>query len=198
MPVIVRRTGRHLAPPVVGQPHGLELPAHDGDVVPGPLRRVRALGHGGVLGGHPEGVPAHRVQDIETARAFVAGDDVADGVDAHMAHMDAPRRVGEHLQDVVFRPVAPVVGSEAALGFPRRLPPGLGPSGVVARRSCHERSSSAGRRAARRRCGDQRAAAAAAARTRNWRARVRMVFSRSVPRVSPTSASRQPAPSSAT
>ena len=75
-----------------------------GDVVVGPGRGMDALLDGRVLGRQAEGVPAHGVQHIEAAGALVAGDHVAHGVVAHMAHVDAPRRIGEHLQHVVFRP----------------------------------------------------------------------------------------------
>jgi hypothetical protein len=58
---------------------------------------------GGVLGRQAEGVPAHRVQHVEALGALVARDHVAHRIVADMAHMDAPRRIGEHLEHVVFR-----------------------------------------------------------------------------------------------
>jgi uncharacterized pyridoxal phosphate-containing UPF0001 family protein len=68
--------------------------------------------HRGVLGRHAEGVPAHRVQHVEAAGALVARDDVAHRVVAHVAHVDAPRRIGEHFEHVVLsaRIVVPVAG----------------------------------------------------------------------------------------
>ena len=87
------------------RPIDLQLRLHLRDV----LRRSRRAdatlrSHGGVLGRHAEGVPAHRMQHVEALGALVPRDHVAHGVVAHVAHMDAPRRIGEHLQDVVFRP----------------------------------------------------------------------------------------------
>ncbi len=58
--------------------------------------------HGSVLGRHAECVPAHRMQDVEALGALVAGENIAHRVVAHVAHVDAPRRIGEHLEDVAF------------------------------------------------------------------------------------------------
>ncbi len=41
------------------------------------------------------------MEHVEARGAHVAGEHVAHRVVAHMAHMDAPRRIGEHLEDVV-------------------------------------------------------------------------------------------------
>ena len=60
-------------------------------------------GHCGVFGGHAKGIPAHRVQNIVPCGQFITRDYVAHGVVAHVAHMDATGRVGEHFQHIVFR-----------------------------------------------------------------------------------------------
>src|SRR3546814_4711267 len=59
---------------------------------------------GGVLGRQPERIPAHGMQHVESARLLVARHDVAERVVPHMAHVDAARRIGKHLEHVVFRP----------------------------------------------------------------------------------------------
>ena len=69
--------------------------------------------------------------DIEAGRALEAGNDVAHGVVAHVPHMDAPGRIREHLQDVVFFARIVVTGGEDAPLLPRDLPAGLGLAGVV-------------------------------------------------------------------
>ena len=130
--VVVGIAGRDLPAPVERQAHGLQLVAHRCDVGVGPVPRVDLALHGGVLGGQPEGVPAHRVQHVEAAGALVAGDHVAHRVVADVAHVDPPRRVGEHLQHVVFRARVAVVGLEQALRGPGLLPARLGILGVVA------------------------------------------------------------------
>ena len=130
--VIGRIAGRDLARPVERQPHRLQLLLHRRDVVVGPCLRVHLAVDGGVLRRHAEGVPAHRVQHGVAHGAFEARHHVAHGVVAHVAHVDAPRRVGEHLQHVVFRPRVVVLGGEDAALVPRLLPAGLGLAGVVA------------------------------------------------------------------
>ena len=80
----------------------------------GPVLGVDLVLHGRVFRRHAERVPAHGVQDIVALGAHVAGDDIAHGVVAHMAHMDAPGRIGEHLQHIVFRARVLIVGDEDA------------------------------------------------------------------------------------
>ncbi len=132
MLVVGRIAGRELARPVEREPHRLELLLHGGDVLVGPgARRDLAL-HRGVLGRQPERVPAHRVQHVVAARAHEAGEHVAHGVVAHVPHVDAPRRIGEHLQHVVFRARVVVPRGEDAPLVPHLLPARLGLAGVVA------------------------------------------------------------------
>src|SRR3546814_7450494 len=57
-----------------------------------------------------------------------------------MPHVDAPGRIGEHLEDIGFGPVASplaVVGGKAVRGVPRRLPAGIGSQGAKARFAGH-------------------------------------------------------------
>jgi hypothetical protein len=48
------------------------------------------LFHRGILGGQAEGIPAHRVQNVEPLTAFVARHDIAERVTTQVAHMDPP------------------------------------------------------------------------------------------------------------
>ena len=123
--VVFRIAGRELAAPVDRQTQRLHLRAHVGDVLVGPVLGVAADGHGGVLGRHPESVPAHRVQHVVPGRQLVARDHVAHRVVAHVAHMDAPRRIGEHLEHIVFRLAAIEPGAEQAGLVPGLLPLGF-------------------------------------------------------------------------
>ncbi len=103
LPPIVRGiAGGELAVPVVGDAHAAELAAHVLDVLVGPHRGVHAVVDGGVLGGQPEGVPAHRVEHVEAPHPLVTGEEIADGVDADVAHVDAAGRIREHLEAVVL------------------------------------------------------------------------------------------------
>jgi len=130
--VVAGIAGRELPAPVERQPDRPQLFLHRGDVVVGPcLRRDLALDRG-VFGRQPERVPAHRVQHVEPLGAHEARQHVAEGVIADMPDMDAPGRVGEHLQHVIFRPLVVVFGGEDRLFVPLALPARFGISGVVA------------------------------------------------------------------
>ena len=94
--------GRDLARPVEREAERFELRLHRRDIGVGPFGRMALARHGGVLGGKAEGVPAHGMQNVESPRAHEAGDDVAHRIIAHMPHVDAPRRIGEHLQHIIF------------------------------------------------------------------------------------------------
>ena len=88
--IIFRVAGGELAAPVDGQAQRLHLRAHVGDIAVGPVLGMAAPLHRGVFGGHPEGVPAHRMQHAEPLRRLVAGDHVAHRIVADVTHVDAP------------------------------------------------------------------------------------------------------------
>ena len=131
MLVVARIAGRDLARPVERQAHRLQLGAHGRDIGVGPLRRMGVVLHGGVFGRQAESVPSHRMEHVEPARAPIARHHVAHRVIAHMAHVDAPRRIGEHLEDVIFRARIVVVRLEDLRVRPSPLPLGLGFAHVV-------------------------------------------------------------------
>ena len=132
--VVARVAGRELAAPVERQAHRLELRLHGGDVGVGPFLGMDLLLHRRVLGRQAEGVPAHGMQHVEAAGALVAGDHVALRVVAHVAHVDAPRRIGEHLEHVVLGPRLIHHGAEGLAIVPDLLPLGFGLAEIVARR----------------------------------------------------------------
>ena len=132
MLVIRGIAGRELARPVERQPDRPQLLLHRRDIVVGPgLRRHLALDRG-IFRRQPERVPAHRMQHVKALGAHVARQHVAERIVADMADMDAPGRVGEHLQHVIFRPRIVVFGGEDRLLVPLALPARLGFAGVVA------------------------------------------------------------------
>ena len=126
LPLVVGGVARgELAVPVVGDAHPPELRAHVVDVLVGPDGGVHAVLDRRVLGGQAEGVPAHRVEHVVAAHPLVPGEQVADGVDADVAHVDAARGVREHLEAVELR-AARILGDRELLALlPGLLPPGL-------------------------------------------------------------------------
>ena len=123
--VIFRIACGKLAAPVNRKAQGFHLRAHVGDVVIGPGFGVAADGHGRVFGRHAKGIPTHRMQNVMPCRHFVAGDHVPHRVVAHMAHMDATRRIGEHLEHIVFGLVAAAACAKNLCIVPCRLPTGF-------------------------------------------------------------------------
>ena len=119
--VIVRVAGRDLARPVERQPHRLAAAPSSrrcwrrSSRADGPCARIAAFSAGMPKASQPIGCST-----LKPARALVARHHVAHRVVAHVAHVDAPRRVGEHLQHVVFRPSG---------GVGRLLPGGTSPAG---------------------------------------------------------------------
>ena len=73
------------------------------DVPLGALARVDALADRGVLGRQAERVEPLRVEHVHAVARAEARDDVADRVDEHVPHVQRPRRVREHLEDVALR-----------------------------------------------------------------------------------------------
>ena len=131
--VIVRIAGGELAAPVNAQSHHLELFAHRRDVFVGPVARTHALVARRILGRQAERIPAHGVQHIEALGAAEAGDDIAHGIVAGVPHMDAPRRIGEHLQHIGFGFVGMRRRLEQGARVPFLLPAAFRVLGVVTR-----------------------------------------------------------------
>ena len=98
--VVLRATGGDLALPVVAEAEALQLVLHVVDVLVGPLRRRHLVLDGGIFRRQAECVPAHGLQHVLALHALVAADHVADGVVAHVAHVQAAARVGEHRQAI--------------------------------------------------------------------------------------------------
>ena len=121
--------------------HGL---ADRRDVAVDDLAGMTAFLDGRVLGRQPERVEALWVQDPHPVPAPEVGDDVADRVDEHVAHVQLAGRVREHLQHVALRNALDLVRAgirhlEGALVLPDALPLLLDSLGVV---PLHHRLSS--------------------------------------------------------
>ena len=101
--VVLGTTGHSLAAPIVGKPHAHLLALHVLNVGICPIGGLHTVLDRSVLRRHAKGVKAHRVQHIAALHLLEARDDVADRIIAHMTHVQIARRVGEHLQHIIFR-----------------------------------------------------------------------------------------------
>ena len=124
--VIFGIAGGEFAGPVEREADALQLRLHLRDVLARPPAGMHALFHRGVFGRHPEGIPAHRVQHLEPAHLLVARQHIAHRVVAHVAHVNAPRRIGKHFEDVAFGLRAVGIGGEGAGFCPCALPASVG------------------------------------------------------------------------
>ena len=87
----------------------------------------------GILGRQTKCIPAHRLHYIATLMTLVTIDDIAQGVVANMAHMQATAGVREHRQAVEFFPGALVVTDKTLIVLPIGLRAALHLLGVVNR-----------------------------------------------------------------
>ena len=72
--------------------------------------------------GQAEGIPAHGMQDVEAAHALDASDDVANGVIAHVPHVESATGVREHFEDVILGFLWNRFRLEDVILFPTLLP----------------------------------------------------------------------------
>ena len=120
--VIFRLAGGNFAPPVVAEAEAPADRLHLRDVGVGPIARRRAALDGRIFGRQAEGVPADGVQHVEAAHAAIARHRVADGVIAHVAHVQRAGGIRQHLQQIIFRAAGIGVGRERASGVPSLSP----------------------------------------------------------------------------
>ncbi len=98
--VIVGPVRGDFSPPVIAHAEALHLAFHVCNILFGPLTRLDAPLDRGLLGRLAETVPADRMQDIESAQPLVPGQGVADGVVAHVAHVQKAGWIRQHLERV--------------------------------------------------------------------------------------------------
>src|SRR5258708_1435547 len=101
--IVLGIAGGDFTAPVVAETETAQHALKFVNVVASPGERMRVVLDGGVFGGQAESVPAHGVQDVETAHALYAGHYVADGVIAHVAHVHGAGGIRQHLEGVIFR-----------------------------------------------------------------------------------------------
>src|SRR6266404_4603654 len=101
--IVFRFAGGNFAAPVVAETEAAQDALEFGDVVIGPGARMRFVGDGGIFGWQAESIPTHGMKHVESTHALYAGDDVADGVIAHVAHVQRAGGIGQHFERVIFR-----------------------------------------------------------------------------------------------
>src|SRR6185503_6526088 len=88
VPLVIIRTMRgDLSRPVVTEAETLQLPAHVRNVFFRPVARVYAALDRGLLSRLAKTVPTDRMQHVEPLQAFEPCERVADGVVAHVTHV---------------------------------------------------------------------------------------------------------------
>ena len=121
--------GGDFAVPIVAEAERFQLALEGDDVRLGGDARVLAGLDGILFGGQAEGIPTHRVEDVEALAHLGAADDVGGGVAFGVADVEsAARGIGEHIEDEELRlggievGVTGVRGAEGLLFVPNLLP----------------------------------------------------------------------------
>ena len=140
--IVAGMAGGHFPPPVVGISQALELRTHAGDVGIRPFGRMHAMLDGRVFGGQAEGVPADGMYDVIALHAAEAGHHIADGIVAHMPHVNIAGGVRKHFQHIILGLGRIRFHVEFAALRPAFLPLFFQGLGVVTGRESHAKSSS--------------------------------------------------------
>ena len=150
VPAVVLGVARdELGVPVPRGPHRPQLASHRVDVGHRPLARVHPVLDRRVLGGQPEAIEAHRLEDVVPAHAPVAADRIGRRLHVPVTDVQRARRVVEHRQQVeaglrAVGQVGPVQAELLPAGLPARLDGGrvvaLDPATSVADAGCAGRA----------------------------------------------------------
>ena len=130
--VVVGGAGDDLPVPVIHGAHGAELAPHVLDVVHGPAVGVDAPLDGGVLGGQPEGVEPHGMEDVIAAHPHETGVSVRRGHSVPVADVQVARGVGVHGERVPGGTRVVVGHAVEAVGGPAVLPLAVEGLGIIA------------------------------------------------------------------
>ena len=131
--VIIGQAGGDFAGPIVGEADTVHLDLHFGDVAEGPLARGRVVLDGGVFRGQAEGIPSHGVKHVVAVHPHITGEGVADGIVAHVSHVQHAGGIRQHFQHVVFLLCRVGLGGvELGIALPSAEPFGFYALGIVA------------------------------------------------------------------
>ena len=129
--VVFGATGGDFALPIQRKAQALQLLAHIGNVFIRPFGRRDLVVNRRIFGWHAERVPTHRLQHVEPLHFFEAAAHVADGVVAHMPHVQLAAGIGKHGEAVEFGFGSVFGHIERAFGRPFLLRGGLNGGGLV-------------------------------------------------------------------
>ena len=129
--VVFRAAGGDFALPIQRKTQALQLLAHIGNVFIRPFGRRDLVVNRRIFGGHAERVPTHRLQHVEPLHFFEAAAHVADGVVAHMPHVQLAAGIGKHGEAVEFGFATVFLNVENAVCRPFFAGSGLGKRGLV-------------------------------------------------------------------
>jgi hypothetical protein len=80
---------------------------------------------GGVFRRQPESVPTHGVEHVLALGAVITRHDIAHGIVADVAHVNAARRIGEHLEHVIMFARIVILDDKRLTVGPNFLPVGF-------------------------------------------------------------------------
>ena len=83
-----------------------------------PFGRRGVVLNGGIFRRQTKRIPTHRLHNVVAFHLMETTQDIAYGVIAHMAHVQAPRGVGEHGQAIVFWFVTGLAGGKGLIACP--------------------------------------------------------------------------------
>ena len=124
--VILGVAGAEFAAPIVAKADFFELRTVTVDVLLGSDGGVLTRLYCVLLGGQAECVVSHRVEHIESFEPLVTAVNVGCNVSEWVSYVESrARRVGEHIEDVIFRLVRRVADLVRLVVFPIFLPKDL-------------------------------------------------------------------------
>src|SRR4030042_1829844 len=123
LPSIIRGvTGRKFPIPIITEAHSLQLPLHILDILIGPFGGMDAMFDGRILCRHAKGIPGHGMKDIEPFHLLVTGGHIADGVIAHVTHVNLARWIRKHPKKIILLLIRILGDFEELLTLPYSLP----------------------------------------------------------------------------
>ena len=131
--IVIGQAGRDFAGPVVGEAKAVHLRLHFCDVAERPLARRSVVLDGGVLRRQAEGIPSHGMKHVVAIHPHEARQRIANGVVAHVSHVQCARGIGQHFEHVIFLFCSMGFGGvEFGIALPALEPFGFYALGIVA------------------------------------------------------------------